>query len=168
MAQISLDCPHCHTAKSAFSGNAFQPAPPGQQATFIMLFQCQECGEGIVAKFQSSTPNAIGMWVQGQTARVNAQTPHGRIDLVRYWPTEIQTRAPEHVADNIASFYLQGMDNLARKNYDAAGTMFRKSLDTALKRLDQSGTRYPATADQLSADSSRDYTGNEGMGAPDS
>lgn len=31
------------------------------------------------------------------------------------------------------------MDNLARKNFDAAGTMFRKSLDTALKRLDPSG-----------------------------
>jgi len=40
---------------------------------------------------------------------------------------------------NIESFYSQGMDSLSRKNFDAAGTMFRKSLDTALKRLDPSG-----------------------------
>jgi hypothetical protein len=30
------------------------------------------------------------------------------------------------------------MDNMAR-NFDAAGTMFRKSLDAALKRLDSTG-----------------------------
>ena len=36
------------------------------------------------------------------------------------------------------NFYLQGMDNLAR-NFDAAGTMFRKSLDAAMKHLDPTG-----------------------------
>jgi hypothetical protein len=103
---------------------------------FIMLFQCQVCGEGIVAKLQSPSSQSIHQWVQGQTAM---QTTMGPITVVRHWPTEIETKAPEHSPNNVTSFYLQGMDNLARKNYDAAGTMFRKSLDIALKRLNQSG-----------------------------
>lgn len=134
MAQISLDCPHCYTAKAGFAGNLSVAAPPGQHQTFIMLLQCLVCGEGVVAKFVNPTgdPAAVSRWLQGQTAI-------GQIRLLQHWPSQIGTKAPEHVPDNVASFYLQGMDNLARKNYDAAGTMFRKSLDTALKRLAPSG-----------------------------
>jgi hypothetical protein len=137
MAQISLDCPHCHTAKAAFSGNTCLPSPPGQQAQYIMLFQCQVCGEGIIAKIQSPNQNAIHQWVQGQTTMQNAQ--FGTISLIRYWPAEVETNPPANVPDNVTSFYLQGMANLTLKHYDASGTMFRKSLDTALKRLDPSG-----------------------------
>jgi hypothetical protein len=135
MAQIALDCPHCHTVKAGFSGSSsILQAPPGQHQTFIMLLQCQVCGDGIIAKFLNTQqdPNAVTRWLQGQA-------PIGGIRLVEHWPSQIDTKAPEHIPDNVASFYLQGMDNLARKNYDAAGTMFRKSLDAALRRLDQSG-----------------------------
>jgi hypothetical protein len=134
MAQISLDCPHCHTTKAAFTGNAPVQAPPGQHQTFIILLQCEVCGEGVIAKLQAPTadPNIIGRWSQGQT-------PLGGIRLIRYWPSQIETKAPEHVPENVASVYLQGMDNRVRKNFDAAGTMFRKSLDTGLKRLDPCG-----------------------------
>jgi Domain of unknown function (DUF4145) len=34
---------------------------------------------------------------------------------------------------------LQGIDNLKRKNFDAAGTMFRKSLDVGLKIINPAG-----------------------------
>jgi Domain of unknown function (DUF4145) len=134
MAQISLDCPHCRTAKAGFAGNAaYVQAPPGQHQFFIMLLQCLVCGEGIIAKFLNPTgdPNAIGRWIQGQS-------PIGAIRLLEHWPSQIETKAPEHTPPNVASYYLQGMDNLARKNFDAAGTMFRKSLDAALRRLDPS------------------------------
>jgi hypothetical protein len=135
-ALISLDCPHCRTVKAAFSAQSFQPSPPGQSTVFIMLFQCQVCWEGIIAKFQAPHQQVFHQWLQGQS------TPHtnmGQISLIRYWPAQVETKAPDHVPDNVTSFYLQGMDNVARKNYDAAGTMFRKSLDTALKHLDPSG-----------------------------
>jgi len=137
MAQMSLDCPHCHTANAGFSGSHFLPAPPGQQALYIMLFQCQVCGEGIIAKIQCPNQNAIQQWTMGQITMQSLQ--FGQISLLRYWPTEVETKPPANVPDNVTSFYLQGMDNLSRKHYDAAGTMFRKSLDTALKGLDLSG-----------------------------
>jgi Domain of unknown function (DUF4145) len=130
MVQIALDCPHCLAEKAAFSGSAFYPFEPGaHNLQFIMLMQCQVCSNGIVAKFQGP---GFALWV-------SSQQPQANIQLVKYWPEKIQTKTPDHTPDNIRSFYTQGMDNLARKNFDAAGTMFRKSLDTALKRLDPSG-----------------------------
>lgn len=138
VAQISLDCPHCHTAKAAFTGVHPVPSPPGQNSQYIMLFQCQLCGEGIIAKLQSSTPNAVHQWVSGH-ANMQGTGGHGSTSLLRHWPAEVETTAPANAPDNVTSFYLQGMDNLTRRHYDAAGTMFRKSLDTALRRLDPSG-----------------------------
>jgi hypothetical protein len=46
--------------------------------------------------------------------------------LHQYWPEKPPTKAPDHTPNNVQSFYIQGIDNLARKNFDAAGTMFRK------------------------------------------
>lgn len=55
--------------------------------------------------------------------------------LMGLWPTAAAPNAPKHLPDNIRSFYLQGLNSLGRGSYDAAGTMFRKSLDVALKRI---------------------------------
>ena len=73
----------------------------------------------------------MNAWLQGQT--------QSGVTLLQHWPTVIEVKAPDHVTDNIGRLYLQGMDNVARKNWDAAGTMFRKALDTALRCLDPSG-----------------------------
>ena len=62
----------------------------------------------------------------------------GNASLVETFPKPVAVAAPEHTPDNVSRFYLQGMDNIAR-NFNAAGTMFRKSLDAALKHLDKAG-----------------------------
>ena len=46
-------------------------------------------------------------------------------------PSLPDTGAPDHTPENVGRFFEQGMENLPR-NFDAAGTMFRKALDTAL------------------------------------
>jgi hypothetical protein len=130
MVQIALDCPHCLTEKAAFAGSAHVPFQSGRQE-FLMLMQCQVCGEGIVAKFGGGIN--FQNWVAGQSPHQMAPP------LIKYWPEKTQTKAPDHTPSNVQSFYTQGMDNVARKNFDAAGTMFRKSLDSALRRLDPSG-----------------------------
>ncbi|MXO96709.1 DUF4145 domain-containing protein [Erythrobacter aquimaris] len=43
---------------------------------------------------------------------------------------------PEDLPPNIERFYLQGLENLAGQRWDAAGAMFRKTLDVATKLLD--------------------------------
>jgi hypothetical protein len=159
-AQLSLDCPHCLTTKAGFIGTAYFPSPPGQQNDFIMLMQCQVCGEGIVAKLRTGGGDSIGAWIQGQTIR-------GNINLIRQWPQHIETKAPDHVPENVRRFYLQGMDSLTRKSFDAAGTMFRKSLDTGLKSLDPR-KRYSATEDRQTTRSRCYYSTHEGVGASNS
>jgi Domain of unknown function (DUF4145) len=132
MAHIALNCPHCFTQKAAFSGSTCLPSPPGQDNDYVVLLQCQVCGEGVIVKVrQPLGTNAITTWLQGQKL--------GNVLILRQWPTGMEEKAPEHVPQNIERFYIQGMDNLSRKNWDAAGTMFRKALDTSLKRLDPSG-----------------------------
>ena len=49
--------------------------------------------------------------------------------MLRSFPN---TGAPQHTPKNVARFFEQAKDNLL-KNWDAAGTMFRKALDTGLK-----------------------------------
>jgi len=127
MAQISLECPHCLTERAGFSGSQYLHFRPGTNV-FILFLQCGVCGEGVIGKYSGS--NFTG-WAGGREV--------GDTKLIEMWPKKPAVDAPEHVPDNVRSFYLQGMDNLKRRNWDASGTMFRKSLDTALKRLDPTG-----------------------------
>jgi hypothetical protein len=132
MPQIPLDCPYCQTKRAAFHGNYPVPFKPGDTNNFIMLMQCQICGHGIVAKFYSSNGHQFSQWVQGQVGMA------GNATLEQTFPKPVAAAAPGHTPENVGRFYLQGMDNIAR-NFDAAGTMFRKSLDAALKHLDPTG-----------------------------
>jgi hypothetical protein len=129
MPEISLDCPHCRTERAAFTGDADYPFQPGPQSLFILLMQCKVCGEGIVAKFEGV----------GFKAWLGVRYPKMLQGLVKYWPENTQIKAPDDTPDNVRRFYVRGMDNLRWKNFDASGTMFRKSLDTALKHLDPPG-----------------------------
>ena len=94
--------------------------------------QCQVCRDAIVAKFEADT-SAFNSWQQGSLTFEKSG-----IKLIATFPKPTATVAPQHTPENVSHFYLQGLDNLPR-NFDAAGTMFRKSLDTALRYLDPSG-----------------------------
>jgi hypothetical protein len=94
--------------------------------------QCQVCGNGVVAKFYSRSANNFMEWFQGKTGMA------GNANLEETFPKPVAVAAPRHTPENVERFYLQGMDNISR-NFDAAGTMFRKSLDAALKHLDPTG-----------------------------
>ena len=124
MVQVQLDCPHCHTLKVAFEVRGYAHIP--NTTGYIALVQCGNCSDGVVAKFDGQ----LDYWVN---------SGHGRVRLVDYYPREAAQAAPEHVPTNIASFYLQGRGGLARGHFDAAGSMFRKALDTALKAIHPEG-----------------------------
>jgi tetratricopeptide (TPR) repeat protein len=58
--------------------------------------------------------------------------PAGKYWLLETWP-KFTGRCPTSVPANVESFYNQGLENLAAGRWDAAGAMFRKSLDVATK-----------------------------------
>jgi hypothetical protein len=126
MPNIALKCPYCQTEKAGFSGASFYHFKPGTQE-YLLLLQCGVCGEGVIAKVR--TPY-ISQWINGQTDQAA---------IGETWPKAVALGAPEHLPDHVRNFYLQGMDSLTRRNFDAAGTMFRKSLDVALKRIHPEG-----------------------------
>lgn len=46
---------------------------------------------------------------------------------------KVDVTLPEHLPDNVSRFLEQGNDSISQKNWDAAGGMFRKTLEAALK-----------------------------------
>jgi hypothetical protein len=85
-------------------------------------------------------------------------TDHWR--LAGQWPSPAGTNAPKHTPTNIERFFSQGVDSLNSANWDAAGTMFRKVVDTATfaidkdlkseklaKRIDELASKHKITPD---------------------
>ncbi len=60
---------------------------------------------------------------------------YGGNEGLEYILPEINNGIPEHLPENVRKFFVQGVDNLHQKNFDAAGLMFRKALEVALKRI---------------------------------
>jgi hypothetical protein len=89
--------------------------PQSSPRFFVALMKCGVCGDGIVGRFD--VRNFEQWWHQG----IGTSSPS------EIWPKRDSGKSPEHVAANISAVYLQGLDNLARKNFDAAGAMFRKT-----------------------------------------
>ena len=46
----------------------------------------------------------------------------------------VPNRVPEHLPENIQLYFQQGIDNISQENWDAAGSMFRKTLESVLKK----------------------------------
>lgn len=106
-----------------------QPALNHTSRNFLALFQCQNCHQGIVVELQGpNTPH----WLAGQAPFVD-------IRIVEYWPKPTKNEVPVHVPQNVERYYIQGLNALRRHDYDAAGVMFRKSLDMGVKQLHPEG-----------------------------
>lgn len=124
MVDVSLDCPYCNTERVGFHGSLYM-AFHRQPYTYILLLQCGKCGEGVVAKCQS---DYFLQWIQSP---LSYKPP----SILAVHPPVPRVEFPAHLPDNIRNFFLQGSDSLRRSSFDAAGTMFRKSLDAALRKL---------------------------------
>ena len=124
MSVFKADCPHCGTNNVAFS--IVHQHPVGSQVTqrWDTLATCGRCTRGVVAGFKTPTLDPpISLWKGGHELEGM---------LVDFFPSRPRPKAPDHTPENVAGYYRQGMENLPRA-CDAAGSMFRKVLDTGLK-----------------------------------
>lgn len=111
--QISLGCPHCKTGKVAFGLLFRHPA-----GDFINDFlSCGCCGIPIILRYKKS------------------HISKGIPIYFDVFPESISAKAPEGLSDRTQGLYLQGLDSLTRRNWDAAGAMFRKSLEVAVSEI---------------------------------
>ena len=124
MEVFQADCPHCGTKSVAFTIIHERKANKISGYHWDTLAHCGQCSRGILASFNTlnnSPPTShlnIASWDYSKCLTIAPSCP--------------DTNAPDHTPPNVARFYSQGMDNLPG-NWDAAGSMFRKALETALK-----------------------------------
>ena len=129
VVQIALDCPHCSTKKAAFRVAYFwNHGEINKWGNSLAI--CAVCDQGIVLLTADNGSTRHSNFLE-RDVKFSSE----RFKVLSIWP-EGALRVPENVPDNIASFYSQGSENLLAKRWDAAGSMFRKSLDIATKTLD--------------------------------
>lgn len=114
---VSGDCPHCGTRHVAFTiKGEMLISNQGESASYRdTLAECARCRRGIL------------IMERGYLSR-------NRFDSfdVKIAPSLPDTNAPPDTPENVARFFEQAMENMPG-NYDAAGAMFRKTLEAAMK-----------------------------------
>ena len=128
------DCPYCGIKSVAFTVlyEASYVLYLRNEVRWDTFATCGYCSRGVLATFDTNGN------------RPPSECPPGSLMLLNTAPELPNTSAPTHTPGNVAGFFKQAMDNLPN-NCDAAGSMFRKALDTGLK------SKFPEITGKLSA-----------------
>ena len=113
--QIPLACPHCRSERAAFEYKIEERRTDGAELYInkqihlsAVMAQCQVCGRNVLVRGQANTV---------QFTKVFEVFPERKIPA-----------APQDTPEDVARVFRQAVDNLGR-NPDAAGVMYRKTLD---------------------------------------
>jgi hypothetical protein len=117
-----LNCPHCSTQNVAFNARGEWSTIRGEPRA---LFVCGACREGLIAEF----------WGAATVMQIGGDLSQAGIHLGRMWPEPPSGEAPDDTPPTAANFFQQGVSSFLAGNYDAAGMMFRKTLESATKIL---------------------------------
>ncbi len=125
---VRTTCPYCRTKGVAITIRAVHYRIDTITGPFYgewhTLGICGLCDRGVLAVFENLTRASYeGTWDDFLTANPR---------LIRVFPSPPSFSAPAHTPDNVVRFVKQAKASLP-ENCDAAGAMFRKALETALK-----------------------------------
>jgi Domain of unknown function (DUF4145) len=130
---VTGNCPHCKTQNVAFQAR-FQFDVRPERDKVHMLTTCNACRMGVIfslALYEHSSTTDLVNAIGSQDAL--------KITVRNQWP-KADSDAPAFVPPNIGSFFEQGVRALRAGHWDAAGAMFRKTLDTATKAIDSTAS----------------------------
>lgn len=96
-----------------------------------MLLRCGTCRECVVAKFRSEH---FAAWVKGTAS-------DSVVILLDTYPKATAPPLPEAMPPRVERYYNQGMNSFRARDFDAAGSMFRKCLESALRALNPEETK---------------------------
>jgi hypothetical protein len=125
-SQFQNDCPYCRTKSAGFVVH-HQWGDRTRQNFASLLAVCAICNNGIVVRLRN-----VAGYVVADYARNNHEFPLGDDRILEIHP-KTSGEVPSDCPASVERFYLQGLMNLASENWDAAGAMFRKTLDVATK-----------------------------------
>ena len=123
MDMIIYDCPHCQTKGAGLRLHhpGVHYGQSGYREIFEVLATCMLCGRSVVA-----TLSVRGGYGSPKDADLE------NIKVAAVAPKPPSTAAPAFTPENVGRFFEQGMESLVR-NWDAAGAMFRKALESGLQ-----------------------------------
>jgi hypothetical protein len=125
-------CPYCRTRNVAFRAVHDFDNMSGQHRA---LFQCGNCYEGVIWSYV--TP--LGL----KTVATLGDLDRNHFFFDEQWPEISSTSAPADTPENVSRFFEQATDSLNNGNFDAAGMMFRKTLESATKYIDPNLVKLP-------------------------
>lgn len=145
MAVFIKDCPHCRSKNMTF--RIFGAAQPpqldlmnGRRTNISVGAECQECWRPVSASLiyihaVSNSPayqTFTGHFASLTKELAGISTLSFQLDDL--WPKPEPARIPDHLPSVVERAFVQGEINFALAGCeDAAATMYRRALDTALK-----------------------------------
>ncbi len=121
-ATFQLDCPHCGTARVAFELDAESWLPRAQR--WHVCARCNQCAGFVVldiSTYQNEDDPPSSHYIR---------EPQW-FEIKKMYPTS-GAEIPTHLPEEVERLFKQGADNVPA-NPDAAGTMFRKTLEAILR-----------------------------------
>lgn len=131
-SHFARDCPHCLSKSAAFQVT-HKWADRNKRSMASILGICGVCNNGIILQFR----NSRGAGATNYTA-ANLEFPVNDDRVFQEYP-RMALEIPSDCPAPVERFYTQGLVNLKGANWDAAGAMFRKSLDVATKIMSPDG-----------------------------
>lgn len=141
MGTLVHDCPHCNSAKMAFVIVGVRSLPLSSDVAtnrrVTVGLQCQQCFRGAAATLRRpplTTASEFASYHVPPLMKEGTSVPDESWHLDDFWPKPTPLRVPEYLPEAVERAFIQGGTNLALPDHEeAAATMFRRSLDLALK-----------------------------------
>ncbi len=127
------NCPYCKTQSVAFTAKTEWVQNDNEKRA---LFICGACKEGVIWSWLGNTSL---LSIAGNIEQFN-------IMLFKQWPEPSSGSAPADTPEVPANYFQQGTTAFECGSFDAAGMMFRKTLESATKILDPDLGKKPLIA----------------------
>ncbi|MCY3624609.1 MAG: DUF4145 domain-containing protein [Candidatus Dadabacteria bacterium] len=135
MPSFPHDCPHCGTKQAGFYilSEFHSPLKKGIIYTFVIC-GISTCQKAATAVFQVNLRDYTYSGSHSELANDFSRFP-SKFLFVDFYPKPETPEIPEHLPENVNMYYLEAV-NSVKSSPNAAGAMFRKTLDTGLKKID--------------------------------
>ena len=135
MPSFPYDCPHCGTKQASFQirSEFHSPLTKGRIYAFVIC-GINTCQKAATAVFQVDTRTYSHSGSPHELVNGFSEHP-SKFLFVDFYPEPETPEIPEHLPENVNTYYLEAV-NSVKSAPNAAGMMFRKTLDTGLKKID--------------------------------
>ena len=135
MPSFSHGCPHCGTKQASFQicSEFHSPVIRNRIYAFVVC-EINTCQKAATAVFKVDEGTYPYLGSPSELIAEFSRRP-SKFILVDFYPRPETPEIPEHLPENVHTYYLEAV-NSVKSAPTAAGMMFRKTLDTGLKKID--------------------------------